>query len=70
VPEKNDQVAQMRDVYLSSKRVLVWLGEEGTAKTAIDFCRKLKENEKFGLSNDQFQMRLEACYDLFVRRSW
>jgi len=68
--EKNHQVAQMRDIYLSSKRVLVWLGEEGSAKTAIDFCRKLQEREKFELSHDEFQMHLEACYDLFVERPW
>jgi hypothetical protein len=72
VPEKNDQVAQMRDIYLTSKRVVVWLGEEGNAQAAIDFCKKLKQNDgsNFGISNDQFQRNLDACYNLFVERPW
>jgi hypothetical protein len=72
VPEKNDQVAQMRDIYLTSKRVVVWLGEEGNAQSAIDFCRKLKQNggSNSGMSNDQFQRNLAACYNLFIEQTW
>ncbi|KAE9367474.1 HET-domain-containing protein [Stipitochalara longipes BDJ] len=72
VPEKNDQVAQMRDIYLTSKRVVVWLGEEGNAQSAINFCRRLKQNggSNSGMSNDQFQRNLEACRNLFIERPW
>ncbi|PMD41902.1 HET-domain-containing protein [Hyaloscypha variabilis F] len=72
VIEKNHQVAQMRDIYLNSKRVVVWLGEEGSAQAAIKFCRKLKQKNFSisGMPNDQFQKNLEACHDLFIERAW
>ncbi|KAM0328166.1 hypothetical protein ACHAQA_005573 [Verticillium albo-atrum] len=47
--EKSLQVAQMRQVYTSNrnKQVVVWLGDEGTARTALAFFETLKEAEEY-----------------------
>jgi hypothetical protein len=62
----------MRDIYLSFKRVVVWLGETSNAQTALEFCKKLKQNggSVSGISNAQFQTGLDACYNLFIERAW
>jgi hypothetical protein len=36
--ERNSQVGQMRDIYPGAERVIVWLGEECTAKSALVQC--------------------------------
>lgn len=80
IAEKNHQVMQMRAIYLGAKQVLVWLGEEGTAKRALKLCTDWKiygdaairdfNNFKFGdlarISDDDFL----ACHDIFRGRAW
>jgi hypothetical protein len=43
LPEKNHQVGQMRQVYVTAEMTLVWLGEEADGQVAIDYCRSLDE---------------------------
>jgi hypothetical protein len=47
--EKSLQVAQMRQVYTSerNKQVVVWLGDEGTAQTAFDFIKTIRQAEEY-----------------------
>lgn len=81
ISEKNHQVAQMREIFLDAERVVVWLGEEGTAQQALDLCKLLQEGKDFItdagggilMSQEELAHHLEgfqACDDLFHKRSW
>lgn len=69
--EKNHQVGQMRHIYVNAKQVLVWLGEEGDAKIALDFIQCLDEDDSNpGYFSDNSQEKWDACYKLFYQRPW
>jgi len=74
--EKNHQVAQMREIFLDAEQVVVWLGEEGSAKSAIDLCKLIKERAPRGddpLSAEELAQHSEgfqACGELFHQRPW
>jgi hypothetical protein len=69
--EKMQQVSQIRDIYMSARRVLVWLGERRDAAIAVAFCTNLKVDEvRLGT---ELQIHMAACHDLFCdpeRRPW
>jgi hypothetical protein len=78
--EKSHQVAQMRQVYLSAQRVIMWLGPElsSSSSLAIEFLRSMRMG-KDGQSQYVYQEADSpawfACDDLFLkrpywRRSW
>jgi hypothetical protein len=72
ISEKNHQVAQMREIFLDAEQVVVWLGEEGTAQSAINLCKLLEERNN-PLSKEEFTQHSEefqACDDLFNKRPW
>jgi len=75
--EKNDQVAQMRWIYLGAEKVVVWLGEEENAGMALKFCSMIQN----GSSVTRFQKEVErngltieevwsSCNSLFGRPWW
>jgi hypothetical protein len=45
IEERNHQVCQMRSIYLNAKQVMIWLGEEGDARLALDYCRSFTHRE-------------------------
>lgn len=66
---------QMRKIYLAARLVVVWLWLEGTAQVALDFCKSIEEgnsSKKDFAEVDEvpYQMKLEACHDLFYGRAW
>jgi Heterokaryon incompatibility protein (HET) len=74
--EKAHQVVQMRDVYLSAQRVVLWLGEEGKSSIAIDFLRHMpfQKDAKYGevdytWSSDDIP-KFEACDELFFKKEY
>jgi hypothetical protein len=74
--EKAHQVVQMRDVYLSSQRIVLWLGEEGNSSVAIDFLcpMPLRRNALYGeveyTWNSLDFPKWQACDDLFLKREY
>jgi hypothetical protein len=68
IEERNSQVRQMRGIYLSARRVVVWLGEEGNAKVAMAFCSKM-QREDFRVTWNE-EPAYEACRELFSRPWW
>lgn len=77
--EKNHQVKNMRTIYLQAGRVVVWLGEEGTAQLAIDFCRRRQQIMESGLNEDieepptednDIEEDIKICWDLFMGRKY
>lgn len=38
IPEENHQVV-LWEIYLDAEAVMVWLGEQGNAQSAINLCR-------------------------------
>ena len=69
--EKNYQVQRMRSIYLNARVVVIWLGEEGTAQRALNFCQLIQTG---GTRNDSwdgtFNADIIACFDLFVHRPY
>lgn len=73
IEERNSQVGQMQDIYLSAKRVTVG-HEEGTAKMVLTLCRKIQEDtEQHRGTHGQYLAipneiaALRACCELFSR---
>ncbi|TVY37179.1 Heterokaryon incompatibility protein 6,OR allele [Lachnellula occidentalis] len=77
VLEKNDQVGQMRRIYLGAEKVIVWLGEEENAGIALKFCSLIQN----GVSISRFQKEVgkngltieevwSSCNSLFGRPWW
>jgi hypothetical protein len=70
-PERNHQVAQMRGVYLSSRRTLLWLGEEKDPAIGIKFLHQMPLQENgYGsyIWNPDDELKWVACDDLFFKR--
>ncbi|KAL5318951.1 hypothetical protein ACEPPN_014019 [Leptodophora sp. 'Broadleaf-Isolate-01'] len=73
--EKSHQVAQMRQVYLSAQRVVMWLGPElsSSSSLAIEFLRSMRMGED-GQSQYDYQEADSpawfACDDLFLKRPY
>jgi hypothetical protein len=73
--EKSHQVAQMRQVYLSAQRVIMWLGPElsSSISLAIKFLRSMRMEED-GQSHYVYQEADSpawfACDDLFLKRPY
>jgi len=71
--EKGSQVEMMRQIYTTAVQVLVWLGEEGNAKLALDLlnivdrAKEYTEQAKALLRDDA---EWNACHSLFYERSW
>jgi len=59
VRERNSQVRKMRSIYMSAKRVLVWLGLEEDAKVALDFCKELQKIRRMEVSEVYGEAGLE-----------
>ncbi|KAF4624101.1 hypothetical protein G7Y89_g14072 [Cudoniella acicularis] len=71
--EKSHQVRQMRQVYLSSQRVVLWLGEEKDSSIAMNFLRDmpLQENENAAYTWNPLDItKWTACDDLFLKRPY
>jgi hypothetical protein len=78
--EKSHQVAQMRQVYLSAQRVIMWLGPENSfsSSLAMDFLRSIRigeDGEPQYVDQEADSPAWFACDDLFLkrpywRRSW
>jgi len=69
--EKNYQVQRMRNVYLNARVVVIWLGEEGTAVRALNFCRQIQKRSIPKVFGDRFlDPDINACFDLFVNRPY
>jgi Heterokaryon incompatibility protein (HET) len=71
--EKAHQVKQMRQVYLLSQRVVLWLGEEENSSIAINFLRDmpLQQNGDAAYSwNKNDITKWTACDDLFLKRPY
>jgi hypothetical protein len=71
--EKNHQVGQMRQIYMSAVQVLVWLGEQGDSELALNFLKGLKEDiekKTYIYYGDNSQEEWDACYKLFYERPW
>jgi len=75
--EKNEQVTQMRRIYLGAEKVVVWLGEEEDAAIALKFCNMIQN----GVSMSRFEREVEShgltldevwslCHALFTRPWW
>ncbi len=74
--EKNHQVKQMRQIYLASQNVVLWLGEEGSSAIALDFLEQLplrpnKEDWEvdYTFSHNDIP-KWEACDQLFRKRPY
>jgi hypothetical protein len=73
IPGKNHQVSQMRNVYLLSERVLLWLGEEKDSAIAINFlCQMPLQENGYGSYNwnPDDELKWAACGDLFFKRPY
>jgi hypothetical protein len=70
IKERNYQVRTMRDIYVAAEKVVVWLGEEGDAKVALDPCDTINENKEKQIYPDYSDTEFEACYKLFYGRPW
>jgi hypothetical protein len=74
IPEKNQQVSQMQDIYVGSTQVVVWLGEEGDAKLALELLQQFEKDkyELLGIENYGInkQAAWDAGYELFYQRPW
>ena len=73
VIERNEHVKYMREIYTHARRVLVWLGEEGQARKALQFWEDIKRAtaaSEVHLHFEGHEAEWEACTDLFVNRSW
>lgn len=72
VPEKIEQIAKMREIYNfgGASRVIAWLGEEGSAKQALGFCKRLSENKPVFASLPGYEAEWKACRELFHRSWW
>jgi hypothetical protein len=71
--EKAHQVKQMRQVYLSSQRVVLWLGEEMNSSIAINFLRDMPLQKNGGAAyswNKNDETKWTACDDLFLKRPY
>ncbi|KAF4609835.1 hypothetical protein G7Y89_g15788 [Cudoniella acicularis] len=72
IEERNQQVTQMRRIYLEATRAVVWLGEEEDARAALEFCKTLQDRRgqsgKYADHNDP--VRRDACKRLFARSWW
>ncbi|KAH7418989.1 heterokaryon incompatibility protein-domain-containing protein [Cadophora sp. MPI-SDFR-AT-0126] len=73
VKERSEQVSLMREIYDSggSRKVIVWLGEEGSAQSALDICRGALS--VFPVPNHvltEYHEEWQACNDLFIDRPW
>jgi hypothetical protein len=55
LPERNQQVAQMQEIYAGAERVVIWLGEASfDSDMAIDFIKQLCEKlEEFGIHSSE-----------------
>lgn len=81
IPEKNDQVAIMRRIYLGAENVVVWLGEEESAAIALRFCSMIQNGISMSKLGDEiesqgltFDLVWAYCSLLFTRpwfsRTW
>ncbi|EPE24201.1 heterokaryon incompatibility protein [Glarea lozoyensis ATCC 20868] len=73
--EKSHQVAQMRQVYLSAHRVIMWLGPESSfsSSLAIEFLRSMpmgKDGEPQYVYQEADSPAWLACDDLFLKRPY
>jgi hypothetical protein len=73
--EKNHQVRRMRAIYCSAARVLAWLGEEGTARIALEWIEEIysandDEATFLGFINNYHADKTKwlACDELFRQR--
>ena len=60
----------MRRIYLGAKQAVIWLGEEGTAQTALELCRQIQEKKVSISQAAEYQALLGLCKDLFLHRPW
>jgi hypothetical protein len=65
----------MRQIYVSAVQVNVWLGEEGDAKNAMEFCKTLRRAIAYGQLesydwDDELGNAWGACWSLFYERPW
>ena len=73
VIERNEHVKDMREIYTHAKRVLVWLGEEGQARKALQFWEDIKRATAASEAHilfEEHEADWDACTDLFVNRPW
>lgn len=62
----------MREIYNvgGAKSVVAWLGEAGNARLALEFCKRLAEEEPVFATLPGYEDEWEACRELFSRPWW
>jgi hypothetical protein len=78
-PEKSHQVNLMRQIYMASSQVVLWLGEEKDSAIALSFLQKIASQPNgcadYTFTSEEDIPKWFACDDLFLkrpywRRSW
>lgn len=71
--EKAHQVGRMRDIYLATTQVIVWLGELQHAEITLDFLSRLPTDANGNIDyvyDKKDAPQWDACSDLFYKTPW